>query len=219
MSKILVIDDDKAFLQSIIDVLALRYEVTGTTSAKDGIKLCNRANYDLIIVDLYMDEMTGTTFAEIVHDMYSNQKIVILSGNASISDQLDVLDGCAVDFIGKDTPPEVLTKRIEKILENHNSNIELTSLKEKIVLNKSSRFVYKEDQKFHVSQKEFSLLELFLENKNEVISREDIYHSVWGEELHTTNIRIVDIYILKLRNKLNISSIYSERGVGYIWEE
>lgn len=219
MHKILVIDDDEKYLNSLHDMLSLKYDVIKTTSAKDGINFCRESKFDLIIVDLYMDEMSGIVFSELVQDLFPPQKIIILSGTANVDDQLEVLDKDVVDYMDKSIAPEVFMKRIEKILKSTENTNKLYSKNENIVLDRSNRFVYVNDEKVHLPNKEFNLLTYFLLNKNKVLDREEMYEFVWGEPLYLTNLRIVDLHVLKLRKKLNLKCVHSERGVGYIWEE
>ncbi len=224
MKKILLVDDDSKFLKGLTNLLKSRYEITSTTSPVKGLKmLVAGSKFDMIILDLYMEKIDGLTFIDLLEDTLEKYNILVLSGAATVDKQLEILDSIAIDFIDKAVPPEVLLKRIEKLLlkaelENTSNDI-LESKQERLIVDKSSRGVCVDGEPIPLQKKEYLLLKLLLSSKNKVLSREEIYEEIWGEELITSNLRIVDINILKLRKKLGINSIRAERGIGYVWQE
>lgn len=219
MFKILLVDDDEKYLNSLNRILSLQHDVMMTNSAKEGVNLCGENRFDLIIVDLYMEEMSGIVFSELIQSLFPPQKIVILSGTTSIQDKLEVLDCNILDYIDKSTEPEVLVKRVERILQKETPVNKLYSKKADLVVDLESRMVHNDGEATRLPNKEFNLLAFFLSNKNVVLSREDIYEYLWGKALYTSNLRIVDVHVLKLRQKFDLKCLHTERGVGYIWEE
>ncbi len=219
MHKILLVDDDEKFLESLYKMLKFDYEVTKTVSAKDAVNLCGDNKYDLIIVDLYMDEMSGIVFSELVQSLFPPQRIVVLSGTTNVEDKISILEGDVLDYIDKSIEPELLLKRIELMLKKKDPVEKLYSKREDITVDIKNRFVYKGGSRVHLPNKEFNLLVYLISNKNKVLDRESIYQYVWGETLYTSNLRIVDIHVLKLRQKFDLKCLHSERGVGYIWED
>lgn len=219
MKRILIVDDDKIFLNTLVSLLKSKYEVTMTLSAYEAIKLFGKDDFDLVIMDLYMSEMTGIELLDIFNALKPNVSAVLLSGAASSDKQLEILNTNAIDFIDKSVDPQVLLRRIERISNNIVDDEFLVSDKAKIKINTNYKKVLYNEEPIHVTSKEYRLLVLLLENKNQIIERSQIYQSVWGEILHTTNLRIVDIHILNLRKKFNLSTIESKRGSGYVWTE
>ncbi|WOO87046.1 response regulator transcription factor [Mollicutes bacterium LVI A0039] len=219
MKKILLVDDDSIYLDTLEKMLSAQYQVTSTVSARDAIKLLGNDTFDLVVTDLYMDEMTGLQLFDIIDSLFEGQPVLFVSGQASAEDQISALNSKALDIIDKSNKPEVVLTRINRTINNISSgNIEV-SYQENIKLNLDTHTCQHNDIRVHLSNKEFKLLAYLLKNRNRILTRNEIYTNVWGIELRSTNLRIVDIHILKLRKKFNLTSINSERGVGYKWEE
>lgn len=224
MKKILLVDDDKNYLETLRIVLSKKYHVDSTTQGTDALKMCSDKEYDLVLTDLYMNEMNGDTFVSIAKSLFPRLNIVVLSGKASDEDQIRILESSTLDFIDKATAPEVILKRVDILIEMTsklgNLKTILESKKEELELNTNTRNVVVRGREFKLTNKEYGLLHAFLTNKNKVLSREEIYAKVWNDkEKNNPNYRIIDLNVVKLRKRLGIKSIHSERGKGYIWEE
>lgn len=219
MKKILLVDDDSIFLESLSKMLSTQYQITSTVSAREAIKIMGSNTFDLVITDLYMDEMTGLQLFDIIESLFEGQPIVFLSGLATDDEKLSVLNSRALDIIDKSNSPEIIVTRINRIINNiPNGQIEISE-KEDLKLNMDTRACFQHGKRVHLSNKEFKLLSYILKNRNRILDRKEIYLNVWGQDVETCNLRIVDIHILKLRKKFDLTCITSQRGVGYIWEE
>ncbi len=223
MKNILVVDDDRDYLEVFKELFSSDYGVELTYSAKEALELCSKNKYDLVIVDYFMDEMNGETFTSIIKSFVKNQRILVISGSANADEQINILSYENVDYVDKLTPPEVIVKRVERIIgktvNNEQEDVRLFSEVEGIEIDSVYRRVIVNGDKKSLSNKEHLLLVMFLSNKNIVLTREEIYETIWGKEDKYSNLRIVDINVLKLRKKLGIRSIFSQRGIGYVWEE
>ncbi len=223
MKKILIVDDSIEFSNLLGDILSEFYSVDVSNNPSDAFVLYKDNDYDLIILDLYMDVMKGTTFMELAFKLLDNPNIVFISGTESLEDQMELLDSPALEFIPKSTPPEIILKRIQQIMDRisqeSTNQLSISSKREDVEVNFVTREVKVKGEVIHLTNKEYDLLCLLLENKGEILSREDIYLQLWGEIENEEKIRIVDLNIFKLRKKLNVKSLYSERGEGYVWNE
>lgn len=219
MYKILIIDEDVKYLDSMYEKLSDEYEVTKTSSVKEAINFCGSIRYDLIIIEYNMKEMSGLFFSELIQDLFNTQRIIIISGTANVEDKVNILDSDVVDYIDKSTETEVFLKRIERLVKQERPVEILFSKKENLTVDVKNKTVHQNHQLIHLSGKEFDLLAYILGNKGQVLDRDDIYKCLWGDLDPSTNLRVVDVHILKLRQKLDLKCLQSERGVGYRWQE
>lgn len=222
MFRILIIDDNKLLLESLELYLSTTgYEIVTTTSAVDGLLKCSEQDWDLVLTDFYMEDMNGDTFLKLVNKLGKKTKVAIFTGNASEDIELDALKNHAIDFIHKTENPEILLKRIQKILEGgSNVNIKLVSSPESLVMDIEYRTVTVNGMDVELSNTEFDILKLLLENKNKVLSREHIHNEVWmSKNKYLDETRVIDVHVLNLRRKLNVDSIITRKGLGYVWKE
>lgn len=220
MKRVLLIDDDKNFLNELRELLKVNYEVDATISSKQGLMMCYSTHYDLVVVNYNTNDMEGLMFLELCELFNRGIEIVFTINTFDTEKILNLLNSSAIDCIAKTTSIKVIAKRIEKVIMNiNNEYTKLYSEKEKIVIDVDSRVVKKDGKKIELTNKEYLVLKFFIENKSVVLSREKIYEDIWNMDSAYANIRTVDMHILKLRKKMKISSLISERGVGYIWNE
>lgn len=94
-----------------------------------------------------------------------------------------------------------------------------TSLEYDIVLNNRTFVVYQKDKEINFTYKEFQILKLFLADKNNVFSREEIINQIWDVHYESIDPRTVDVHIRRIREKLDNNGIVTIRSVGYTWVE
>ncbi len=224
MYNILLVDDDLDVLRTTAKLLETKkYNVTTFSSSKEAILDAVNNDYDLLILDYMMPNIDGKSFVEIYCSVKKSTNVLIYSAMKECEFEMLSKDIC--DFVSKEDDPRVFLLRVERALNNINSNSVmdfevLSSEKENIILDPQSYSVKKDGEDIDIPNNEFMLLSLLLSHKGKTLSRDYIHEMVWksrGYELE--DYRVIDIYILKIRKKLNISCIKSVRGVGYVWRE
>ncbi len=218
---ILIVEDEK----SIRDVLKLNlqmdsYEVLTADNGVEAIELIKDQKIDLILMDVMLPEINGLEAANKIKSIRPDLPIIMLSALDQSVDRVKGLKAGADDYVNKPFNYEELLLRIQKQLDKvkfHNS--EATTIN--IGTNQIDLVSYtiKNAKGLHqMSSKEASLIKYLYDNKNRVISREEIFANVW-EYKSFPNSRTVDNYISSLRKYLacekNTGFIHSERGVGY----
>lgn len=222
MFRVLIIDDNELLLESLELYLTKKgYSVVTTTSAVEGLMKCSEESWDLVLSDFYMDEMNGDMFLKLVNKLENKTRVAIFTADPSEDIELNALKNYAVDFIYKTDNPEILLKRIENILEGSKlSNIKLVAKDEKLVMDLENRTVHLNEKSVELSNTEFNILKLLLENKNKVLEREFIYSEIWmSKNKFLDETRVIDVHVLNLRRKLNVDNIITRKGVGYVWQE
>lgn len=165
--------------------------------------------------------MDAATFLNLISDFKDKPKIVVFTAQPSEEIEHDILKSNVVDYIRKTENPEILSTRVKRILEgNHNIVSKLVSEQENLEVNIEYRNVIKDGEEIILTNTEFELLRLFLENKNRVLSREKIYSSLWAsKKKYLDELRTIDVHVLNLRKKVKVECIQNRKGVGYVWDE
>ncbi|MDW0059352.1 response regulator transcription factor [Clostridioides difficile] len=202
MAKILIVEDEKR-MQSIIVEYMQKGGYTCIT-ADDGVEaltILKSNNIDLMILDIMMPYLDGFSVCRVSREM-TNIPIIILTAKGDEEDKLKGYEYGADDYITKPFSPKVLLAKVNALLRRYTTDIPKNSLSlGKIFIMVASRQVYVEDKLIDLTYKEFELLRLFMENPNQVFSREKLLNCIWGYDFEG-NTRTVDTHIKTLRKKL-----------------
>lgn len=202
MAKILIVEDEKR-MQSIIVEYMQKGGYTCIT-ADDGVEaltILKSNNIDLMILDIMMPYLDGFSVCRVSREM-TNIPIIILTAKGEEEDKLKGYEYGADDYITKPFSPKVLLAKVNALLRRYTTDIPKNSLSlGKIFIMVASRQVYVEDKLIDLTYKEFELLRLFMENPNQVFSRDKLLNCIWGYDFEG-NTRTVDTHIKTLRKKL-----------------
>lgn len=218
---ILIAEDEKDIAHS----LRKNFEIEGYNSevAYDGeeaIKLIQKKNFDLILLDWRMPKISGIQVLKFLKEEKKlTIPIILLTALTDISNKVEALEFGADDYITKPFSFNELIARIHAIMRRYkstNKEIEFNNC----ILNLINRTIICEENELRLTDKEFELFKYLLENEGEIISREELCKNVWGLNfIPTTN--IVEAAIKNLRKKLEeltgnkfIRTIYGE---GYLF--
>ncbi len=195
-------------------------------TGKSALERLETENFDLILLDVMIPELNGLEVLRRVREQNEDVKIIMLTARDAVMDKVSGLDSGANDYMTKPFEIEELLARIRVHLkekstlkvQNEDDN---ASTYRYLSIYKSRREVYIDKESINLTQKEYDLLIYFLENKNQVLTREQIIEAVWGYDYYgDTN--VIDVYVRYLRKKLDIdteSIITSVRGIGYILKD
>lgn len=217
MSKVLIVDDDKDISELIS--LILKNESIESIVINDPvnvIKDIESNQYDLILLDIMMPNMSGIELCSKIRDKVTCP-IVFLSAKKELVDKMLGYEIGADDYITKPfDKAEFLLKikshlRLNKRIVKNNNN-QIIKIKD-IILNKDTFEVIKNNNKIELTTREFELLKYFMENAGIALSKEQIYESVWGYD--TGDIGTVAVNIKNLRDKLNDNDEYIITIWGY----
>ncbi|MDS0526124.1 response regulator transcription factor [Clostridium sp. SHJSY1] len=218
--KIYLVEDEKNLNLILKKYLELEgYEVTTFSegsSALDRIKDMP----DLWILDIMLPDIDGYGLIKAIKANNKGTPVIFMSARNEELDRVVGLELGSDDYLSKPFLPRELVIRTNKLLERLNikGNNEIFNEEELIIegyiINKKQRTVFFDEKKIQLTNKEFELLSYFLDNKNNLLSREQILVSVWGDDYFGSD-RVVDDTIRRLRKKmenLNIETVY---GYGY----
>ena len=224
MSRILIIEDEEKISRFV--ELELSHEGYGTGRAADGrtgLEEALSGKYDLVILDIMLPELSGI---EVLRRLRkdSNVPVILLTARDSVTDKVTGLDMGANDYITKPFAIEELLARIRVILRNAEALAEQGEEKSDsavltspagIEMNTDSHSVTWRGQEVELTNREFILLRILMENKGVAMSRERLLSEAWGYDYYgETN--IIDVYVRYIRQKTSDDVIRTIRGVGYM---
>ncbi|MEW4329204.1 response regulator transcription factor [Rossellomorea marisflavi] len=219
---ILIIEDDPALLEILTTVIEEeRFKVEQATNGGYGMELALTNMYDLIIVDWMLPELDGISVIQKVKGADISAPILMLTAKDSIQDKVHGLNAGADDYLVKPFATQELIARIFSLLRrarklDNEGNITDHGL----ILDVNAHTATVEGEPLSLTSKEYELLAYFLTNRNQILTKQQIFDRIWGIESDTME-GIVDLYIHYVRKKLAPSGLEKQiqtvRGVGYRW--
>lgn len=221
--KVLIVEDEYNLADAIKERLEKeKLTVDIVEDGEEGYYYASTNTYDLIILDVMLPNMSGFQILNKLRTDNINSKIIMLTARSTIEDKLNVLENGADDFLTKPFHIDELVARVNIQLKRNvnKNNISFGDL----VLNTTILKVTctKTNEVVELIKKEFQLLEYFINNPNQVLSKEQIYDRVWGieKEIESNNL---EAYLSFIRKKIRaIESkvvIKSVRGMGHKIED
>ncbi len=218
MSKVLLIEDDLE-MQGLIKIYLeqAKFQVITTNSPSKALEILKeqRAYIDLIILDLGLPEMDGLDLCNQIRQM-SKVPIIISSARGDIYNKIQGFDKGADDYLAKPYEPVELIARIEALLRRIKPK---ESVFDNLVVNTQKREVYLDNKLVDLTNTEFDILALLIENRLHPISRESIANAI--SAIHEeSSLRSIDTHVRNLRIKLNDNAkepkfLQSVWGIGY----
>lgn len=219
--KILYTEDDETLAFLTKDNLEQNnYEVVHCCDGKLGLETFKKETFDICIFDIMMPKMDGFELATEIRKNNTDIPIIFLSAKTLKEDRLKGLRLGADDYLVKPFSIEELLLKIEIFLKRSQKNTQTQkTIYEvgKYQFDTQNFFLFNENEKIGLTQREAELLKLFLDNKNSVLKREQILTSLWGNDDYFTG-RSLDVFISRLRkilvNEKGIS-IENLHGIGF----
>lgn len=218
--KVILIEDEVKLARFV--EMELRYEgydVTVCHDGREGLQMVTDGNYDMILLDLMLPGLTGIEICRRVRK-FSNVPIIMLTAKDETMDKVAGLDSGADDYLTKPFAIEELLARMRVAFKHaHAGGAKKVILEvQGLEIDTDKRMVTVNGTVVDLTKKEYELLLYLVQNKNIVLSREQILNEVWGYSyIGETN--VVDVYIRYLRSKIDeafgIKYIHTIRGVGY----
>lgn len=221
-AKILIVDDETMLLSILERALAVDYNVKTASSGKEAIRLCEGEAFDLLVMDVNMPEVDGFQTLATVRTLPKNKEtpVLFLSGRGELDSKLLAFDLGVQDYMLKPIHTKELKARIKVHLEKAARSKEPAPVIPGPWLDfhvGENRVHLKENNVFvDLTKIECGILRILMESPEQVISREQLLHGVWGNDLNVLT-RTVDAHIKKIRKKLGPTAelIESIHGVGY----
>ncbi len=222
--RILIVDDE----EDICTVLKYNLESEGyiadaVYSAEDALRM-EISIYNLIILDVMMGTISGFRLARILQDKpdTSSIPIIFLTAKDSENDRLTGFRLGAYDYIIKPFSIQEFLARVKVVfrkIDNQKVQNEKVIAHQDLEIHLISKKVFIDGQEIFLTKKEFEILKYFLENKNSLLTRDDILRCVWSSDAFVLD-RTIDVNITRLRKKIRQyeKNIITRPGYGYSFE-
>lgn len=227
MSKILIIEDEEAIADLEKDYLELSgFQVEIENDGEKGLDAAMNESFDLIILDLMLPGIDGFEICRRIRDE-KNIPILMVSAKKDDIDKIRGLGLGADDYMTKPFNILEVKARIKTIMRRASGNVQNEARKvvrvHDMEINAINRSVTLGGKEVRLTAKEFDLLQVFVNNRGKVFSREALLETVWKYD-YTGDARTVDVHIRRLREKIERNPaqpefIFTKWGVGYYFTD
>ena len=221
-AKILVIDDEPGILNVVTAYLRSEgYDFRTASNGNEGLKTIHSYQPDLIILDVMLPGMDGM---EVLSQLRreSNAYVIMLTARSEETDKLVGLTVGADDYLTKPFSPRELMARVKAALRRYQKPTAEVDRKiysfNQVRIDSGSRKVSVDDREIDLTSLEFELLVTLAEHHGLVLTRQQLLEKVWGYD-YFGDLRVVDVHIGHLRQKLGEKFIETVRGAGYRFED
>lgn len=217
--KILLVDDEPDILEFVgYNIRKEGYVVITCNNGKDAVQLARKELPHLIILDIMMPGMDGIETCIEMRKIPELKRTLIAFLTARSEDftQIAGLDAGGDDYITKPVKPRVLMSRINALLRRMPESDQAVPVLTvgDVSIDREKFIVIRNGVEFILPRKEFELLNLLMSKPDKVFTREEIFDTVWGNDVIVGD-RTIDVHIRRIREKLGVDNIKTIKGVGY----
>jgi two-component system response regulator MprA len=215
----LVVDDEPAMRDSLLRALEHNsYNVELAEDGQQALEILRARPAHLILLDVLMPRLDGLELCRMLRRAGDRTPILFLTARGAVGERVSGLDAGADDYVVKPFAlPELLARMRVLLRRNETSGDVLVY--EDVRLDPRSREVTRGDRKIDLTRTEFALLELFVRNSRQVLTRSVIFERIWGYDFGERS-RSLEVYVGYLRRKLEAGGeariIQTSHGVGYM---
>lgn len=217
--RVLLVEDEVRLARLIRTSLREEaHAVDIASDGEDGLMLALHGDFDIVILDVMLPRLDGLTVCKRLRAEKKSVPILLLTARDSVEDRVAGLDSGADDYLVKPFATVELIARMRAVTRRPGERHDTVYQRGQLRLDPSSHRVWMNSREVRLPNKEFRILEYFIQYPNLVLTREMIANRVWDyDSISFTN--VIDVYIRQLRKKLDdpghTSVIETVRGVGY----
>jgi two-component system, OmpR family, alkaline phosphatase synthesis response regulator PhoP len=220
---ILLVDDEPDILEFLgYNLEKEGYHVLKAKNGQKALKLAREHKPHLVILDVMMPVMDGMEACTEIRKIPELEGTVIafLTARGEDYSQIAGFEAGADDYITKPIKPKLFVSRIQALLRRYREAPEASAIitLKGFTIDKERYVVVIDNNEVTLARKEFELLQFLVSRPDKVVTREEIFANVWGENVVVGD-RTIDVHIRRIREKLGIDSIRTIKGVGYKFDE
>jgi two-component system cell cycle response regulator CtrA len=214
--RVLLIEDDSATAQSIELMLNSEgFNVYTTDLGEEGVDLGKIYDYDLILLDLNLPDMSGMEVLRTLRIAKIDTPIMILSGSTEIDTKVRTFSGGADDYLTKPFHKDELVARIHAVVRRSQGHAQSVIKTGDITVNLDAKTVEVKGSRVHLTGKEYQMLELLALRKGSTLTKEMFLNHLYGG-MDEPEVKIIDVFICKLRKKL-ATATQGEHHIETVW--
>jgi two-component system OmpR family response regulator len=218
--KALLVEDDATMAMLTRQVLEQEgFAVDHASTGTEGETLALVNEYDAIILDLVLPDRNGLSILQALRKEGRTTPVIVLTGNQESSTTVRALDAGADDYVTKPIVIDEFRARMRALVRRGGAKRTEQLSGGNVVLNRLTREVFVNGTECALTAKEFQLLEHFLINRGQVVSRSELLEKVWDMHFDPGS-NVVDVHVTRLRKKLESATadvkIAAKRGMGFV---
>ena len=214
--RVLLIEDDIALARSIELMLrSAGFSIYATNLGEEGIDLGKLYDYDIIILDLQLPDISGFDVLKSLRVAKVESPVLILSGNAIIEAKVKALGFGAADYLTKPFHKDELVARIHAVVRRSKGHSHSVIATGKIAVNLDDKTVHVDGARVNLTNKEYQILELLSLRKGTTLSKDMFLNHLYGDMDDDPEAKIIDVFMCKLRKKL--STAYGADCIETVW--
>jgi two-component system cell cycle response regulator CtrA len=214
--RVLLIDDDASVSRSVeLMLISEKFSVYTTDLGQEGIDLVRLYDYDIILLDLNLPDMSGFEVLRKLRTGKIRTPVLILSGLASIEDKVKGLGFGADDYLTKPFHKVELVARIQAIVRRSKGHAQSLILVGDLTVNLNQKVVEVAGSRVHLTGREYQLLELLALRKGSALTKEMFLNHLYGG-MDEPDAKIIDVFICKVRKKLSNAG-HGKNYIETIW--
>lgn len=217
---VLVVEDEDNIRKFIhINLARNGFKVVDAALGKEGLKLFEELNPEVVILDLMLPDMDGYEICRKIREISQETVVVMLTAKGQDMDKIIGIELGADDYMVKPFNPLELVVRIRKTLRRVHPKEAHKDLRFNIDL--SLRKIIKDGEPLQLSPKEYALMKILMTQQHKTLSRDELLDAVWGEDYYG-DYKTVDVHVRRLREKIEDTPsepkfIETVWGYGYRW--
>lgn len=221
--KLLIVEDDKYLSESICETTKEMFETEQAFDGEEGLFLAQQNIFDVIILDIMLPYMNGYEVLVNLRKQNIHTPVIMLTAKDGIDDKIKGFKVGADDYLVKPFHREELLVRLEAMVRRSGGLLKenILTFKE-LQLNIKNKTAEINGEALKLNGKQFGLLEYLVNNKNTILTKEQIFDRIWGFESDTST-TVVEVYASNLRKNLKKFGydhyIKTFRGLGYMLED
>jgi two-component system cell cycle response regulator CtrA len=213
--RVLLIEDDRSSARSVeLMLTAEKFNVEITGDGEEGLDLAQAYDYDVILLDLNLGDMSGLDVLRGLRRAGSKTPVVIISGSSDVAMKVRAFSGGADDYVVKPFHKDELTARLRAVIRRSSGHAESVITVGDISLNLDARTVHVNGARVHLTGKEYQTLELLTLRRGKTLHKDVFLTSLYGG-MDEPGGKIIDVFICKLRQKL--ATVSDKQHIETVW--
>lgn len=223
MNSALIVDDEPSLRESLARALDLEgFEVATADSGEQALTDLKSGGFDVVVLDVAMPGIDGLEVLRRMRSAGNSTPVLMLTARDAVDDRVAGLEAGADDYLVKPFALRELTARLKALLRRSDTGPEPVLAFADLTLDRRSREVRRGERTIELSRTEFNLLELFMLNPRQVLTRTQIFEAVWNYDFGPGS-NSLGVYVGYLRRKTEAGGeprlLHTARGVGYALKE
>ncbi len=226
MTRVLVVDDEPQIVRALrINLSARGYDVVTAPDGREALRVAAEARPDVVVLDLGLPDMDGTTVIEGLRG-WSSVPIIVLSARLDSGDKVAALDAGADDYVTKPFGMDELLARLRAAVRRASvpaADGDAVVETESFTVDLAAKKVLRDGAEVHLTPTEWGVLELLVRNRGKLVAQKQLLQEVWGPT-YASETHYLRVYLAQLRRKLEPQPsrprhLVTEAGMGYRFEQ